>query len=158
VTGSQGAPAEPYLDWANIILSFARVGAEIPEEDLRRFERVEDQVAHAIERGPPGLTMEDAMYYVRASTMNNRAKNKYIPCSYPGTVTLFRAALGHVLRCSDSSLGWQAVARGGLEIAQVPGEHGVMVEIPHVTELARKVREALDRAICGIQTAEGTSS
>jgi thioesterase domain-containing protein len=57
-----------------------------------------------------------------------------------------------------SSLGWQAVALGGLEIAQVPGEHGVMVEIPHVTELARKVREALDRAICGIQTAEGTSS
>jgi thioesterase domain-containing protein len=141
-------PNRSYMDWPKIILKFARPGAEIPEEDLRRFNRVEDQVAHAIDRGvlPPGLTVEDAMCYVRSSSSNTRAKNSYFARPYKGKVTLFRARQGHILRCPDPSLGWQKIAQGGLEIIDVSGEHDVMVEMPHVGELARKLRESFDRA------------
>jgi len=139
---------EPYMDWAKIILRFARPGAEIPEEELRRLDRVEDQVAHAIARGvlPPGLSVENAMCYVRASENNARAKNSYTALPYPGPITLFRAMQGHVLRCADPTLGWRNIALGGLQVVDVPGEHDVMVELPHVAELGRKVRECLDRA------------
>ena len=139
---------EPQMDWPKIILRFARAGRTIPEEELRRFETVEDQVAHAVERGvlPPGLSVEGAMCYVRASENNSRARNTYVPRPYAGRVTLFRALQGHVLRCPDPTLGWKEIALGGLEIVEVPGEHDVMIEKPHVGELARKMRECVDRA------------
>jgi non-ribosomal peptide synthetase component F/thioesterase domain-containing protein/acyl carrier protein len=135
------------MDWPKIILRFARPGRAIPEEELRKFERPEDQVAYAIERGvfPPGLNLEAAMCYVRASEINTNARDSYIPRPYPGPIALFRALKGHVLRCPDPTLGWKEIAQGGLEIIDVPGEHDTFIERPYVEELARKFREYMDR-------------
>lgn len=135
------------MDWPKIILRFARPGREVPEEELRKFERPEDQVAYAIERGvfPPGLNLEAAMCYVRASEINTNARDLYSPRPYTGPITLFRALKGHVLRCPDPTLGWKEIAQGGLEIIDVPGEHDTFIERPYVEELARKFREHMDR-------------
>jgi amino acid adenylation domain-containing protein/non-ribosomal peptide synthase protein (TIGR01720 family) len=142
-------PIKTQQDWAKIILRFARPGRAIPEEELRQFERVEDQITYAIERGvlPPALSVEAAMCYVRASAANTRARDTYVPQPYPGPIVLFRAMRGHVLRCPDPTLGWQEIALGGLEIIDAPGEHDTFVERPYVEEVARRFREYMDR-IC----------
>ena len=41
----------------------------------------------------------------------------------------------------DAMLGWEDLAGGGVEIHDVPGEHGNVLEEPHVQTVAEELEE-----------------
>ena len=79
---------------------------------------------------------------------NLKASMVYVPQAYSGRVTLFRATedVFYSPKYLATGLGWKAVALGGLDIEDVPGNHlGMLVE-PHVQVLAEKLQACIDRA------------
>ncbi len=65
---------------------------------------------------------------------------------YPGRIVLFRAATQpQKARVSheDATNGWGAIANGGVEVIECPGNHLTMLQPPHLGFLATALREAL---------------
>jgi aspartate racemase len=90
-----------------------------------------------------GLNLPQALRDI--TEFNWLAAQKYCPQSYNGRVTLFWASKD--LRAKfDMVEGWQALARGGVDLHEIPGTHLDMIKEPHVSELARKLKECLVRA------------
>ena len=58
---------------------------------------------------------------------------------YTGRLALFRAEMGLIRLARRSDFGWGEVARGGLDICDVPGDHESMFMKPHVAVLAQKL-------------------
>ncbi len=58
---------------------------------------------------------------------------------------LFDPALGHV----DALLGWGEIARGGVVSVPVSGSHTGMMQEPHVAEIGKAMRTAIDRFEAG---------
>lgn len=67
-----------------------------------------------------------------------QAMASYHPAPFNGRIVLFRT-LGHPFLCSfDPLFGWGPLARGGVEIVNLPGAHeGIFME-PHVRDLGRR--------------------
>ena len=103
--------------------------------DRRRF-------IEAVQSGrvlPSGiLSVRDANYF---------ASNRYVPQEFPGKLTLFRATEERVGRLKERTLGWQRLARGGVEVVDVPGTHTSIILEPQVQTLAMELRAAMDRAL-----------
>jgi aspartate racemase len=78
----------------------------------------------------------------------------YIPQTYPGPMILFRA-MEQSPGCHRAPfLGWGDLVEGDVEIHDVPGLHGQIIEEPHVRVLAEKLKACLDKA----QSAPASSS
>ena len=88
------------------------------------------------------------------------AVERYRVSPYPGRITLLRAASVDpaALRelpaerrriFANPTLGWDAVAAGGVEVHSVPGDHQSIVEAPHVKILAEVLGACLARAVDG---------
>src|SRR5712692_9160193 len=76
---------------------------------------------------------------------NSLAAHRYVPQAYDGKVTLFWASGD--LRASNALVeSWRALATGGIEVQEIPGNHLDIIKEPHVGELARKLSECLLRA------------
>lgn len=93
-----------------------------------------------------GYSLPHALRYTYVHNEHAQRVANYKPQSYAGRVTLFRAADFRV-RPKDPSLGWKRVAAGGVEIHEVPGEHGsTLLKEPHVQVVAARLKACLDRA------------
>ncbi len=68
------------------------------------------------------------------------AADDYRPEPYEGPVTLFRAQHQPAEYALDATLGWEALARGGVEVHEVPGYHGEIVQEPQASVLAEQLR------------------
>ena len=75
-----------------------------------------------------------------------QAFESYVPPVYPGKMTLFRAASRPPGVHQDPMLGWEGIVAGGLEIHEVPGDHGSIVVEPHVRPLAETLKRCLEKA------------
>ncbi|MET0646544.1 MAG: amino acid adenylation domain-containing protein [Pyrinomonadaceae bacterium] len=100
------------------------------------------------------------VFKVNANTMRG-----YVPGEYGGRVTLFRAEPirwwsggpdevggGHhdgsgVARLADPSNGWGALAGGGVEVHEVPGDHYSMLREPHARLLAERLRACFESTL-----------
>jgi acyl transferase domain-containing protein/thioesterase domain-containing protein len=80
-----------------------------------------------------------------AEEAHRKALDRYTVHFYPGKITLIRAAnvRDTVATHRDSTLGWEAVAGGGLEIHDVPGGHSSIFEEPNVRILAKTLKTIL---------------
>ncbi|MCZ8117803.1 MAG: thioesterase domain-containing protein [Microcystis sp. LE18-22.4A] len=66
----------------------------------------------------------------------------YLPQSYPGKITLFRAK--HTgINAFDPTNGWEGVADEGLEIYDIHGAHSHIFSEPSVRILSEKLRDCL---------------
>lgn len=77
---------------------------------------------------------------------NDLAVASYKPPPYKGKITVFRA-LEDNLDTDDSirtGLGWAEVARGGVEVVDVPGGHLSMLSEPNVATIARALRTRVE--------------
>lgn len=74
-----------------------------------------------------------------------QASQKYAPQPYDGRITLFRASHQGYGIVHDRTLGWGSLAKGGLEIIDVPGYHGSIIREPRVRVLAEKLNQALQQ-------------
>jgi len=72
------------------------------------------------------------------------AVRAYVPQIYPGRVTVFRTSRRRLRFFQEAHLGWNKVALGGAKICQAGGDHGSMLEEPHVRALAAKLQACLD--------------
>ena len=77
-------------------------------------------------------------------TLNYQAMKKYVPKPYAGHVSLFRASSRPLLNTFDPEAGWQELAPGRVKVFDVPSSHEGMFKMPHVKELAQKLKACLD--------------
>jgi amino acid adenylation domain-containing protein len=77
-------------------------------------------------------------------TSNHQALKAYIPTSYAGKITLFRALNRPLLNVYDPESGWQKLAPGRVEVFDIPSSHEGMFKKPSVDELAKKLKACLD--------------
>jgi len=93
---------------------------------LQRFERPLPRVLHSL------------------TECNSLAAHRYVPQGYDGKVTLFWAS-GDLRASNDLVEGWRALAIGGIEVQEIPGNHLNIIKEPHVEVLANKLSECLSR-------------
>jgi amino acid adenylation domain-containing protein len=103
------------------------------------------------------LDLETLRRVLRVFMVRSDAALAYDPPPYDGPLTLFRAAELHALDARDlpgsaavfrdfAAYGWDALARGPLEVRVVPGDHVSMSLSPNVETLAAELREAVGLA------------
>jgi thioesterase domain-containing protein len=91
-----------------------------------------------------GVSLPGSMRRVR--DINLMAGARYVVRSYPGRVTLFRAYDRDIAGLPED-LGWRAHAQGGVEIIQLPGDHGQVLAEPTVSHLARELTACLSQPV-----------
>ncbi len=98
-----------------------------------------------------GSDLPVRLRYYQVQEAHSRTMARYKIQRYPGKITLMRAAgrgyLGMELLGirEDPMLGWGALAGGGLEMHDVPGEHGNVLNEPHVRTVAEELETILLR-------------
>ncbi len=88
--------------------------------------------------------------------MRAQASQAYFPEPYPGKLVLFRAMERDPFQeesaMNSRDLGWKALAAGGLEIFDIPGDHLGILKAPHVQVLAAQMHACMERAPGSPQT------
>jgi aspartate racemase len=74
------------------------------------------------------------------------AERNYRPAEFSVPMTLFRASEKALRGLDGAANGWQKYALGGLEIQEVDGDHGNILNEPKVRQLAAMLRARLDQA------------
>jgi len=77
------------------------------------------------------------------------AAANYKPKIYQGKITLFRSTERGADGGEDAYLGWGDLARGGVEVNQIPSTHFDILLEPAVKILAGKLQSHLDRQSSG---------
>ena len=72
---------------------------------------------------------------------------QYHPRPYDGKVTLFRVHTLSLFRSFDPELGWEELARKGVETHLIPGSHSSLLDDPYVENLAGILKSCLDEAV-----------
>jgi aspartate racemase len=90
-----------------------------------------------------GAPFPQAIGKVGEATMH--AVRSYKPNIYPGKVDLYIANDPPVKSDLDPRLGWSELAGGGVEIHLIPAGHLEIVNPPHVSLLADKMRACLEK-------------
>ena len=77
--------------------------------------------------------------------INLQAMFDYLPGSYGGHVTLLRAGKRNLLDrfVEKAAVGWERVARGGVEVRMIPGDHYSILRKPQVEKLAHEMERVL---------------
>jgi thioesterase domain-containing protein len=73
-----------------------------------------------------------------------RALVDYVVRPYPGRVTLIRARTQPLLCSHDRTMGWAALATGGVEVVTCPGSHRTLLRPPYIAGVARRLGALLD--------------
>jgi aspartate racemase len=78
---------------------------------------------------------------------NHGASARYELQPYEGKTTLFRAEQSSLRAFDDPHAAWASLAVGGLQIEEISGDHGDILMMPQVGELAKKLKVAIDNAV-----------
>ena len=86
----------------------------------------------------------DLRYYL-VGEAHSRAMKAYKIRPYPGRIVLLRVKDRNEIlsKREDPNLGWGEFAGGGLEMHEVPADHGAMLLEPYVQEVARTLKTIL---------------
>ena len=91
-----------------------------------------------------GLSLSEAAFnnvYASMAVINDMSARPY-----PGKLNLFRAADVPNFAEMDATLGWSAVAQGGVEVNFVPGDHVSMFKKPFNRSLAQRLQHELQES------------
>jgi thioesterase domain-containing protein/aryl carrier-like protein len=119
------------------------------------------EILGSLEALGPGFDIPMLRDLVLGWSARETAVERYRVAAYPGRITLLRAssvdpaALRELTPqrrqvFKDPTLGWDAVAAGGVDVYTVPGSHQTMIEAPHVETLAEVLRACIARAERGL--------
>jgi aspartate racemase len=73
------------------------------------------------------------------------AETNYRVQAYSGKILLFRASDKGLRGLEDPTGGWHKYAAGGIEVHEIDGDHGDILNEPNVESLARELRDCLER-------------
>lgn len=74
------------------------------------------------------------------------AEQAYRPSMYPGSIVLFRASEKALRGLENVQESWQKFAAGGVEVHEVDGDHGNILNEPNVRQLAAQICARLKQA------------
>jgi len=74
------------------------------------------------------------------------AESRYRVRAYPGRVVLFRASDRGLRGLEDPREGWHKYAQGGLQVEEIEGDHGNILNEPKVQLLAARLRACFESA------------
>ncbi|WP_444546339.1 amino acid adenylation domain-containing protein [Archangium lansingense] len=94
---------------------------------------------------PRGVSLEELRILYRVFENNLRALGRYVPGSYGGRVTLFRALQTPVPPSARADGGWGRWAAGGVEVRELQGDHHSILQAPEVQALAEWLGRILGR-------------
>ncbi|MGD1952463.1 MAG: alpha/beta fold hydrolase [Leptolyngbyaceae cyanobacterium] len=83
--------------------------------------------------------------YARAQKANELAAERYVSQPYAGRVKLFRAKIQILDWYFGRELGWQTVAKDGVEVTKIPGFFGNLFNQQATPLLVEQVREYLSK-------------
>ena len=123
---------------------------------IERFDRLQAESGAAVEEWIAQLRQEPAVAQMLPDNLDEAAVNRhllvylrnwhalgnYAPASSREHIHLFRTEAAP-MDDLDETLGWGGVARGGVEVHIVPGDHHSMMRFPHVAALAQALRASL---------------
>ena len=67
----------------------------------------------------------------------------FVPRTYEGRITVFRVQRQPRQRIRDSQLGWGKLAKGGVDVHFIPGNHLNVLNEPQVQGLAAELKKCL---------------
>ncbi len=114
------------------------------EQKLAYLKKRATRYRRGIKRRIDALSLPRPVKAVREACA--AAEQKYRPTVFPGAVTLFRASEKALRGLDNAQNGWQQYAAGGLEIHEIDGDHGNILNEPNVRQLAAALRSRLDQA------------
>jgi amino acid adenylation domain-containing protein len=91
--------------------------------------------------GVPPHPLADGRDYLAQSLVS-----RHRPRPYPGDVVVVYGVGTREEYRLQADLGWSRVVSGRVTVHEVQGDHGTILRPPHVTAVAERVRECLDRA------------
>jgi thioesterase domain-containing protein len=133
--------------------------ANVPEQFLSLDEEAQLKHLFTLAQGagvlPKGFHLTQLRHLFKVYRSNNEAAVAYRPRACSAPLVLFRAAETMDEELTDTTYGWSPLAEGSLEVEVVTGDHFTMLEEPHVSLLAEKLRVRLARAHRGNVPAPG---
>ena len=109
---------------------------------LRMLSDVPKTAKRSIQRRVKEMFLSKTLKDVLAA--NHGASARYVLQPYEGKTTLFRAEQSSLRAFDDPHAAWSNSARGGLQIEEISGDHGDILMVPQVGELATKLKAAID--------------
>jgi thioesterase domain-containing protein len=140
------------VDEAALLAGLARdLGLPLrsPSDDEGRLEQLDldGQLAHLLEKAKranlvhPGIDLVQVRRLFQVFKSNLQAAKRYVPRTYPGPVTLFKAS--EQRGEPEENLGWGALVSGRLTVHMIPGDHETIVYDPNVLVLAEELKASL---------------
>lgn len=114
------------------------------EQKLAYLKKRAVRYRRGIKRRIEALSLPPAIKAVREACAV--AEQRYQPQVYPGRVVLFRASEKALRGLDDAQGGWRKYAAGGMDVLEVDGDHGNILNEPQVKQLAAEIRSRLDEA------------
>jgi len=114
------------------------------EQKLAYVKRRATRYGRGIKRRVDAWSLPRAVKAVREACA--AAEQRYRPSVFPGAITLFRASEKALRGLENAENGWRRYAAGGLEVHEIDGDHGNILNEPNVRQLATALRARLDIA------------
>jgi amino acid adenylation domain-containing protein len=90
-----------------------------------------------------GISISETAFHHTYANMSALDAGSVRP--YPGRLNLYRAMDVPDLPEIDTTLGWGTIAQGGVAVDFVPGDHVSMFKKPHITSLAHRLQQEMQR-------------
>ncbi|MCP4699232.1 MAG: polyketide synthase, partial [Gammaproteobacteria bacterium] len=126
---------------ANVSVNLDHMRKLEPDEQLRYFLKEQRTMKKQM---VPDLDITQVRHFLHLFKVNSRAMQAYRPQIYPGKIVFFRAREKDAYNAKSPERAWLDLAREGLEMIDVPGNHISMNEPPHVLVLAERLKAYLD--------------
>ena len=114
------------------------------EQKLAYLKKRSTRYARGIKRRIDAISLPQSIKDVREGCAV--AEQKYQPQVYSGRVVLFRASEKALRGLDDPQEGWRKYAADGVEVHEIDGDHGNILNEPQVKQLAAEIRSRLEKA------------
>ncbi|KQV51925.1 non-ribosomal peptide synthetase/type I polyketide synthase [Massilia sp. Root335] len=91
---------------------------------------------------PAGTGHAQVRHLLAVTDANDEALRSYRPQAYAGQVLLFCGTEGFAPQFGEPDLGWGALAKGGLELVMLPGDHHGVMTGASAQAMARRLAQA----------------
>jgi amino acid adenylation domain-containing protein len=114
------------------------------EQKLAYLKKRSTRYVRGIKRRIDAISLPQSIKDVREACAV--AEEQYLPQVYGGRVVLFRASEKALRGLDDPQEGWRNYAAGGIEVHEIDGDHGNILNEPQVKQLAAEIRARLEKA------------
>lgn len=90
-----------------------------------------------------GYEQDIPIAHKRVFQAHVKSLSKYHPRIFDGKITLFRVPTMSLFRSFDPELGWEELAKGGIETHLIPSSHSNLLDDPYVENLAGILKSSM---------------